>query len=251
MLAPLALLLATPLVTAGSSSVNDTAQLPPLFFPHGSAQGTWSAGDFMQDGALFALLVDAAGNPVFALDAHLGSAGQIYGELHSVIAASSAAPTIAPLHVVGQAQLPLQDGSRFKAKIFSPLEGPLPVMPHGEIEGVLLLDVRGSAIVCELQPAALAQGAELQTASAPRSSVISCPAARGAFVQGTTGLGHMPPATGSGLRPVVVGPPQVPGVTLAGQTQLSAQALPAASIAVPELPLRGEGTLRARWYLLP
>jgi hypothetical protein len=249
MLAPLALLLALPLVTARSPQVNDTASPPPTFFPHGTAQGTWSEGTFMEDGALFALLSDAAGNPVFALEAHLGSAGQIYGELHSVIAA--AAPSLAPLKVAGQAQLPLGDGSRFKAKIFSPLEGPLPIQPHGEIDGVLLLDLRRSAVVPGIQLAS-APAAGLESGFALRPSVIVCPAGRAGGQRASGGAGQVPPAVGHAIRPVVVGPPQVPGVSLAGHTLLGGvHGLAATFPAVPELPAEGKGTLRARWYLLP
>jgi hypothetical protein len=244
---PLALLLALPAPTgstAGTPSVNEPSLPPISILPYGTAQGSWFAAEFREDGALVAMLFDPAGNPAYHLEARLTSAGMIYGELHPALAG----PGYGLLKVVGQAQLPLEDGSRFAASIFSPLEGPIPVHPFGALEGVLLLRDRRSLVAGagDAEPAAA-----VDAAFTPRPVVIVCPAARSAGVGGATSLGNLAPAQGHALRPVVVGPPQVPGITLAGQTQVSAQTAAFAAPVVPTLPPSWDGTLRARWYLLP
>ena len=241
---PLVLLLAlpAPLVTAGAPSVNGGQGGSIL--PYGSAHGSWTSAEFRVDGSITALLLDPAGYPAFALDGRIDATGALFGELHPVY--SLAGPVLAPLKVVGQAQLPIEDGARFAASIFSPLEGPIPVHPFGAIEGVLLVPSHRSLV--GTQAATAVQGLEAEHGVSPRPQIIVCPAARGAS-HGGVNAGHPGVASGSAVRPIVVGAPQVPSLRT---PETEVQATKASTgLSVPALPLRGEGSLRARWYLLP
>jgi hypothetical protein len=247
---PLVLLFAlpaSPLGTAGAPSVNERALPPSSILPYGSAQGSWSAAEFRQDGSLTALLLDPAGYPAFAFNGRMDAAGAIFGELEPMVFAFGATTGLAALKVVGQAQLPVEDGARFSATIFSPLEGPIPVHPFGAIEGVLLIPSHRSLVGA---PAATAvQGLEAELGFTPRPQIIVCPAGRVASHSGHN-AGHPGAASGSAVRPIVMIAPQVPGLHRAPTTEVHATKAKAA-FAAPALPPRGEGSLRARWYLLP
>jgi len=244
---PIVLLLAlpAPLSTAGSPSVNGGGA-PPIL-PYGSASGSWTAAEFRADGTLEALLLDPSGYPTFAFDGRMDAAGSIVGELHALAFAFGAMPVLEPLKVVGKAQLPIVDGSRFSASIFSPLEGPIPVHPFGAIEGVLLLPSHRSLI--DPLVSAAVQSAQAEIGVTLRSQAILCPAGRVAAHSGQ-GAGKPGQASGSAIRPIVVGPPQVPGHRRYGQAGIEPPRVLNLSDA-PALPPSGEGSLRARWYLLP
>jgi hypothetical protein len=142
---PIALLLALPAgdaVATEGRTAQDPSVPPQTLIPYGSAQGSWVAGSLYDDGVLVALLEDAAGRPVFVMDARLTPSGHIDGVLRPLEYATNPVLGLPSLYVDGQAKLSAEGGGTFEAMIATPMEGAIPVHPFGRIEGVLLPGMR-------------------------------------------------------------------------------------------------------------
>lgn len=142
---PIALLLALPAgdaVATEGRTAQDPSVPPQTLIPYGSAQGSWVAGTLYDDGILVALLEDAAGRPVFVMDARLTPSGHIDGVLRPLEYATNPVLGLPSLYVDGQAKISAEGDGTFEAMIATPMDGAIPVHPFGRIEGVLLPGMR-------------------------------------------------------------------------------------------------------------
>jgi len=137
---PLALLIALPSPQPQEATADvfaaaqEVAHLTPALIPYGTASGAWA---LYEDGAMVALLEDADGRPLFALDARMSATGEISGDLHTLEYAGNPALVLPHLRVIGQAQIPAAGNGSFSLVIYNPLEDDGYVFPNGQITGVL------------------------------------------------------------------------------------------------------------------
>lgn len=115
---------------------------PSRFAPHGDLSGAWQAATSFEDGYVYGVMIDALGQPLWAMDAQLKPGGKLAGKLIPLEWAGNPALGMEDLAVYGQAHLARSGGDgSFSAVIHSPYTGAVghqvPVWPLGEIEGVL------------------------------------------------------------------------------------------------------------------
>lgn len=258
--------------------------------PNGTAKGTWIAGTLYEDGLLVALLKDAAGRPLYALQAKLAGTGQVKGRLAVLEYASNPALSLPDFAVAGKAEIPAQGPGTFSLVIFNPMEDGFQVYPRGQIDGILLKGLRpvvkpGQISLSSAQQLApvvahgrvpirqpgivLAEATEV-AAHVLRGGVIVCPHAPGVTLGSATSMGHVAQASGVGqVSTMVVCPYESPaklsglsalgaagaagGHVLGGGSQLVVNgqtAMGSMGHAAFTAPAEGEGVVAARWYLL-
>jgi len=261
---PIALLLALPAgdaVATEGRTAQDPSVPPQTLIPYGSAQGSWVAGTLHDDGILVALLEDAAGRPVFVMDARLSPSGHIDGVLRPLEYATNPVLGLPSLHVDGQARISAEGDGPFEAMIATPLEGAIPVHPFGRIEGVLLPGVR-RAEPGQHPSAALSDGAGQTAEIEPQdgAAVIVCPAESQLELAGSASAGQTSAVDGSVSggssseeqgRLADAGARRIVDPLAGGASDVEQGAAGARRETEPGVPPSGEGRVRARWYLLP
>ena len=101
--------------------------------PFGQAFGSYDAGS----GHMLALLEDAAGTPVWVLDAYVHAWGGLDGDLLPLEYASNPVTPGLQLKVSGGVVLDERGNGSFAAVIFQYNGGAIPVFPVGKLEGVI------------------------------------------------------------------------------------------------------------------
>ena len=91
-----------------SASVSSGAQTANLLIPYGQAFGTYSTPTWFANGSMLALMEDAAGHPLWSLDAEIWADGTISGQLNLLRYQSNPAASLVALSVTGHAVLDSQ-----------------------------------------------------------------------------------------------------------------------------------------------
>jgi hypothetical protein len=110
-----------------------------VFIPYGEAVGTYTAPTLYANGNILALLEDASGKPLWVLQAEIMPSGNINGDLSLLKYGNNPASFLPALSVAGHAVLDAEGRGVFTATITTKSFGQVPVVPMGQIEGVLRL----------------------------------------------------------------------------------------------------------------
>ena len=205
--------------------------------PYGSAAGTWIKTSPSENGVLIALLEDAAGQPLFVLDALMSPTNQIVGRLLALDYAGNPALSLPAFGVVGQARFPAEGPGSFSLVIYNPLEDFGYVYPHGQIEGVLQHGLRLMSKPGQGTSSLSVQSADTQAGEFRWR--LGAAATEGVPLRGPT------------LAPQGPNLVSIASATSVGPMGLPLGRSPATSVIVcPWEPSAGAGRILARWTLL-
>ncbi len=123
----------------------------PSYVPYGNVTGAWSSASVLADGFVNGLVSDAAGQPLWVLDATLTAGHQIQGALHPLEYAGNPVMKLGSLAVTGSAQMAAGEGGGFHLVMYDPQAASqsgagLTIYALGFIQGELVLGRSGGAL---------------------------------------------------------------------------------------------------------